>query len=355
MEFSVTCIMYYRESVVDLKPCCISLLCIIEFIWSVMIERKLFSHWYSNVTTRSAKFLIATLHLKVFTCWCYFLFYSNGNEKCVSHFCYSNKETKVHKNNETESCLKNGRSYQHLENWLEKDGCTNCTCFNGTENCSNDLCDPPASKISECQPLAGCNKTCLNGYKINKKGCEICKCNTIKLGQDILGKYNITMGDLIAILEDYKNKRTSTTTISTTSTTSATTTTPVPFIEILKTADPVVIAVAHNAKLEVISSTTTEPSVVPTGNGSGEITFSAYDLLRLISVVDARSSLISIICYLPNSFLHNFLYYLSLLHTNRLTFFAAWSVLFSKMYEFLRPGESNNSCHSFFNFWDYAL
>lgn len=190
----------------------------------------------------------------------------NGEANCISHFCEV-KESRIHKN-ETQSCFKDDRVYQHLDTWTEKDGCTFCTCINGMEECNQDICEKePINKKNECQPLANCNKTCINGFKINKKGCEICKCNSVKLTQDILVKYNITMKDLITIVEDYMNQRTST------STTSTSTPVPTPLVEVVSTNSP--SDTNRNAKFfkeTLVTSTTTEPSVVPTDKETGGLT-----------------------------------------------------------------------------------
>ncbi|KAJ8929278.1 hypothetical protein NQ314_018032, partial [Rhamnusium bicolor] len=186
----------------------------------------------------------------------------NGEEKCISHYCEV-RESQI-QNNDAQSCLKEGHVYQHLESWTEKDKCTYCTCLNGIDKCTQYFCDNETTiKKNECQPLANCNKTCINGFKINKKGCEICKCNNVKFTQEILNKYNITMKDLLTIVEDYMNQRTSTSSSLSTTTTAITTPT--------TTANPIATFTTvinnRNAKLSeetAISSTTTEPSVVPT-------------------------------------------------------------------------------------------
>ncbi|XP_023310726.1 cysteine-rich motor neuron 1 protein-like [Anoplophora glabripennis] len=187
----------------------------------------------------------------------------NGEEKCISHFCEV-KESQIQKN-ETQSCFKDDAVYQHLDTWTEKDGCTYCTCLNGVEECSTDFCEKePIHKKDDCQPLANCNRTCTNGFKINKKGCEICKCNSVKVTQNILLKYNITMKDLIAIVEDYMHQRTSTSTTST-----STPVTPL-LVEVINTSSSGNgDANAKFFKEILVTSTTTEPSVVPTDTEAG--------------------------------------------------------------------------------------
>lgn len=100
----------------------------------------------------------------------------------------------------------------------------NANVFSGEEKCSSKACEAKeASKIGECQTLFNCSKKCLNGFRINKKGCEICKCNPSKVNPELLTKYNITYVDLVNLLEDYKSNKTSTTTTSTTTTPTPTT------------------------------------------------------------------------------------------------------------------------------------
>lgn len=74
----------------------------------------------------------------------------------------------------------------------------------------------------ECLPLANCNKVCPQGFKMNKRGCEICKCAKI---EDILRSYNVTEKDLLWILEERFRGKTEASTTSSTSTTVAPATT----------------------------------------------------------------------------------------------------------------------------------
>ncbi|XP_066260266.1 cysteine-rich motor neuron 1 protein-like isoform X1 [Euwallacea similis] len=134
----------------------------------------------------------------------------NGELKCISHYC-DFKESQI-KNNGTASCTKDNRLYNHLENWTEVDECSECFCENGEITCTSRPCEDPkeSSNVGECQTLFNCNKQCANGLRINKKGCEICKCNPSKVSPELLTKYNITLGELLNILEDYSKSRTST-------------------------------------------------------------------------------------------------------------------------------------------------
>lgn len=162
----------------------------------------------------------------------------DGEQKCISHYC-DFKESQINQNVST-PCFRRNKVYEHLQTWTEDDLCTTCTCLMGEEKCSSEACAyKETAKKGECQPLFDCTKQCPNGFKINKKGCEICKCNPSKVSQELLTKYNISMGDLINILENYKRDRTSTTPASTTTSTSTSTntaasTTPMPTVLIIR-------------------------------------------------------------------------------------------------------------------------
>ncbi|KAL1516936.1 hypothetical protein ABEB36_000765 [Hypothenemus hampei] len=156
---------------------------------------------------------------------------SDGELKCISHYCDS-KESQI-KQNSSQSCIKEKKNYMHLATWTESDECTNCTCLNGEITCTSDFCESKKEKVGECQPLFRCNKQCSNGFRINKRGCEICKCNPDKvIGPELLTKYNITYGDLLKILDEYtKNRASTSTTLAPTTTEKVT---PVPTILIIR-------------------------------------------------------------------------------------------------------------------------
>ncbi|KAJ8974353.1 hypothetical protein NQ317_009424 [Molorchus minor] len=205
----------------------------------------------------------------------------NGEEKCISHFCEV-KESKIQKN-DSEPILKG------------RDDCTYCTCTNGEEKCTDEMCDktPTINKKTECQPLSNCNKTCVNGFKINKKGCEICKCTSVRFTQDILGKYNITMKDLIVILDNYANRRAATTTTTTTTTTISSISDPVTVVP------PASINIITNMFTEDLSSTTTEPSIVPADESTNYWTI-ALPILVLLSVGCVALVVLIVICIYKN-------------------------------------------------------
>lgn len=214
----------------------------------------------------------------------------NGEEKCISHFCEV-KESQI-QNNDSQPCLMEVHIYQHLESWREKDGCTYCKCINGEVKCTQEICNKnPDIKKNECQPLANCNKTCINGFKINKKGCEICKCNGMKFPHNILEKYNITMEDLVTILENYKDQRTSTSTTSTT-------TIPVPIVEAISTGIPISTN-EFAKKFDGTLSSTTEPSVVPTEKDSGYWNI-ALPIVALLSIGCVILIIVIIMCIYKN-------------------------------------------------------
>ncbi|CAH2017100.1 unnamed protein product [Acanthoscelides obtectus] len=147
-------------------------------------------------------------------------------------------------------CFVDLKWYANGENWTKEDGCTQCICRNGEQQCISHFCEVKESHIHssdgdtdadqvavpsvECQPLADCDKSCTNGYKINRHGCEVCMCNEPppvihdKNTNGILEKYNISMEDLIRILDEYKHSQrfdsSSTSTTTTTTTTSSTST-----------------------------------------------------------------------------------------------------------------------------------
>ncbi|KAJ8974143.1 hypothetical protein NQ317_000823, partial [Molorchus minor] len=149
------------------------------------------------------------------------------------------------------------------------------------------------NKKTECQPLSNCNKTCVNGFKINKKGCEICKCTSVRFTQDILGKYNITMKDLIVILDNYANRRAATTTTTTTTTTISSISDPVTVVP------PASINIITNMFTEDLSSTTTEPSIVPADESTNYWTI-ALPILVLLSVGCVALVVLIVICIYKN-------------------------------------------------------
>ncbi|XP_044259066.1 cysteine-rich motor neuron 1 protein [Tribolium madens] len=111
-------------------------------------------------------------------------------------------------------CHKEGKVYKHDESWM-LDTCTNCTCFNGETKCIAHTCEVSQGHIDkpDCQAL-NCSKVCVDGFKLNKRGCPICKCNSLNKYDDILHKFNITKSELREILEDYfaRNRTISTST-----------------------------------------------------------------------------------------------------------------------------------------------
>lgn len=158
----------------------------------------------------------------------------NGDINCISHFCET-KEAKIKESTPT-SCTRNDNIYEHLKIWIdERDNCTVCQCFNGVEQCNSTNCAiKETPEVHECRPLSDCNKQCPNGFRLNRRGCEICKCNPTRVGQELLSKYNISMNDLIHILNDYVREKIDSEETNTTSTSTTTTTTPPSILTILK-------------------------------------------------------------------------------------------------------------------------
>ncbi|XP_018321561.1 cysteine-rich motor neuron 1 protein-like [Agrilus planipennis] len=163
-----------------------------------------------------------------------------GEIKCTQQPCKEESGSK--------SCLMEGRSYDHEETW-SKGLCTRCTCTNGEISCTknesycNNMCVskdnvtyPEKSLWKEddctsctcifgnakctnicvttapdCPPVEPCKKKCEYGYKMNRKGCEICKCrapiNGSSFKEDypilvsVFKKYNLSESDAINILK----------------------------------------------------------------------------------------------------------------------------------------------------------
>ncbi|CAG9763868.1 unnamed protein product [Ceutorhynchus assimilis] len=159
---------------------------------------------------------------------CTFCTCLNGEPKCISHYC-DFKERKIDENISIPiPCLFDGKSYAHGENVSLVEQCKLCTCDNGTMSCLDQSCpDKEVSILGECQPLFDCNKRCSNGFRINKKGCEICKCNPSN-SNSLLSKYNITYSELLDLLNDYKRNK------SEPITTSTSTSTPIPTLIIVR-------------------------------------------------------------------------------------------------------------------------
>ncbi|XP_057672084.1 cysteine-rich motor neuron 1 protein [Diorhabda carinulata] len=223
----------------------------------------------------------------------------NGIEKCISHYC-DVKVNLVHRNNSCNSS--DNVSRLHLEKWIERDNCTTCLCDNGLIDCNRELCEdsiPTTTSIAECQPLANCNKTCINGYRINRKGCEICKCNSVKLQQDILTRYNISMNDLIKILDEYKTKRLPTTipTTSSTVSTSTSSATVDKSVEIDHDIAPVVISNRNAEFYEGYpTTTTTEPSVTRTDKENDSLIYIVIIVLCSLLFVTVLVILLVFLC-----------------------------------------------------------
>lgn len=163
----------------------------------------------------------------------------NGIELCFERTAPENNE-QLH---EHRSCLVSNQLYQHNETWAQ-DSCTNCTCVDGDPVCIAHFCELNQGHLekADCLPLANCNKDCPNGFKMNKRGCEICKCAKGGTVEDIMRSYNVTEADLVMILEErlkvQESRSTSTsssTTTTTTTTTSSTTAAPATTVQILDT------------------------------------------------------------------------------------------------------------------------
>lgn len=95
-------------------------------------------------------------------------------------------------------CFSKGIFYSNGDTWSE-DECTNCTCVNGSAKCMAHFCkDLPAVTIrprDECPYLLDCQKQCAFGYRLNRQGCEICKCRQpdAKTVQEIMRAVNCSV------------------------------------------------------------------------------------------------------------------------------------------------------------------
>ncbi|XP_050312338.1 cysteine-rich motor neuron 1 protein-like isoform X2 [Anthonomus grandis grandis] len=79
----------------------------------------------------------------------------NGEPKCISHYCDVPKEGHIAAN-ESVPCVREERVWNHLEQWQEVDGCTECTCLNGEERCDSKPCENHEPK----QEVPGSDKSC---------------------------------------------------------------------------------------------------------------------------------------------------------------------------------------------------
>ncbi|KAF5290693.1 hypothetical protein FQR65_LT01983 [Abscondita terminalis] len=165
--------------------------------------------------------------------------WSSGDGKCkcqngISHC------SPIDRNKLFKPCLSGDKVYHHLESWIE-DSCTNCTCENGNSKCIAHMCDIHISEVKspitvECPSLSTCKKVCEHGFRLNKQGCEICKCKIEKVIQNksskldmLLVEYNLTEDDVVNMVKDYldfeKSKTSEAVSSSTTTTTTTTTST----------------------------------------------------------------------------------------------------------------------------------
>lgn len=120
------------------------------------------------------------------------MFCDQLNEDCV-------------KKNESSTCLgldvEEGKYkvYQNDDSWM-RDSCTKCICENGQTRCFPHFCEDVASVTNrpvnhDCPPITSCKRTCVFGYKLNRKGCETCKCKMpdTKWIAEMMKMYNCTL------------------------------------------------------------------------------------------------------------------------------------------------------------------
>ncbi|KAK5640628.1 hypothetical protein RI129_011439 [Pyrocoelia pectoralis] len=136
-------------------------------------------------------------------------------------------------------CLSPDTIHQHLDTWVE-DSCTNCTCINGVRKCIAHMCDVHVSEVRPpfggCPSLSTCKKVCEHGFRLNRQGCEICKCKTAAIQNKadkldiLLQDYNVTEEELVRLIrnraqyEDMQNAKGSSTFATTSSTPAPSTT-----------------------------------------------------------------------------------------------------------------------------------
>lgn len=128
------------------------------------------------------------------------------------------------------TCLVENKIFHHNETWVV-DSCTNCTCVHGVPKCIAHMCDVQTSE-AKCPPMSTCRKVCENGFRLNKQGCEICKCKLVQNKTDrldaLLQEYNLTEEELTNLIrsrtesEDVQSTGASSTSTSSTTTPSTT-------------------------------------------------------------------------------------------------------------------------------------
>lgn len=104
------------------------------------------------------------------------------------------------------SCFEVGKVYRDDETWVV-DACTNCTCVNGTKRCISHLCQLDVNHVEtiKCPPVDDCGMDCPGGFKMDKRGCKVCKCAGGRELDDFLYEYNISKSELELILENWRN------------------------------------------------------------------------------------------------------------------------------------------------------
>ncbi|KAH1010135.1 hypothetical protein HUJ05_004484, partial [Dendroctonus ponderosae] len=204
---------------------------------------------------------------------CTFCTCLNGEPVCISHYC-DVKESQIKENNSA-PCFRDTKMFAHLHSWTEENECE--------EKCNSKPCgEKEISNIGECLPLINCNKPCPNGLRLNKLGCEICKCKPARVKSELLSKYNITYSELLNLLEDYsksKTAATSTSIISTIITTTLATSTE------KNSAMPTVLIIRRDGTDDKNSGTMITPAFSPKDGSTCWITLSILVVFILVIVV----------------------------------------------------------------------
>ncbi|KRT85743.1 hypothetical protein AMK59_1458, partial [Oryctes borbonicus] len=134
----------------------------------------------------------------------------HGIPKCIAHLC-NVTESVVKKYKE---CQYEDRSYQHLESWVTKE-CLKCDCYNGELRCEPHNCSSTSIDTrKDCLPLDNCKRSCKNGYKVNRRGCAVCKCRIVasvvekdSLLDTYMKDHNLSANDILELLNEKSERK----------------------------------------------------------------------------------------------------------------------------------------------------
>ncbi|GJQ77817.1 hypothetical protein Trydic_g16074 [Trypoxylus dichotomus] len=134
---------------------------------------------------------------------------NHGVAKCIAHLC-NVTESIVRK---YEECSYEDHLYQHSQTWITKN-CLKCVCYNGVPNCEPHSCNTTSEDTGkDCPSLENCKRSCKNGYKVNRRGCEVCKCKIVAsfVEKDsalstYMKDHNLSENDILVLL-NHKNEK----------------------------------------------------------------------------------------------------------------------------------------------------